>query len=94
MLDSEIKYWILNRKKKRKREKKKKCFSRCKDPCSGKTCQFTSQCWGTAYMKLPQRTQRFLDTGTSMTTCVLRCTKVESSAFDVVNNFFFPGNAY
>lgn len=40
-------------------------------------------------MKLPQRTQRFLDTGTSMTTCVLRCTKVESSAFDVVNNFFF-----
>lgn len=46
-------------------------------------------------MKLPQRTQRFLDTGTSMTTCVLRCTKVESSAFDVVNNFFFfPENAY
>lgn len=39
-------------------------------------------------MRLPQKTQRFLDTGTSMRACVLRCTKVESSAFDVVNKFF------
>lgn len=39
-------------------------------------------------MRLPQKTQRFLDTGASTRACVLRCTKVESSAFDVVNNFF------